>query len=259
MRNNPTLHKSWKHSEMDKFFDKYVWQARVWPGFLTFLPLVMAFFAWDPKIEDAAKPYVSAAVGAGIIALLASVARSAGKKAETCLVKKWGALPTTVLLRHSDPTLDQGTKRRYHTAMTKLVPTIKAPSQDQEATDPGAADGVYQAWTRHLIARTREKTKFNLVFAENMEYGFRRNLFGLRPLGIAVSTASAAACGWKTWVNRQTGALDLDLAMLAFCAAMVVVWLCVINGDWVLQGGKAYALRLLEAINLLQEQINRGV
>lgn len=251
MRNNPALHKLWEYGEVDKFFDKYVWQARVWPGFLTFLPLVMAFFAWDPKIEDAAKPFVSVAVGAGIIALLASVARSAGKKAETRLVKKWGGLPTTILLRHSDPTIDKGTKRRYHGALAKLVSTARVPSPEQEAADLGAADGVYQAWTRYLIAKTREKKRFDLVFAENMEYGFRRNLFGLRPFGIAVSVASATACGWETWVHRHTGGLALDTALLALCVAMTVVWSFVINGEWVLQGGKAYALRLLEATDLL--------
>ena len=67
---------------MEKLFDKYVWHARVLPAFLTFLPLLVAFLAWDAKIEEATKPLVAVAVGAGIVTLLASLARNAGKQAE---------------------------------------------------------------------------------------------------------------------------------------------------------------------------------
>ena len=242
---------------MEKLFDKYVWHARVLPAFLTLLPLLVAFFAWDAKIEETAKPLAAAAVGAGMVTMLASLARNAGKKAEERIVKKRGGLPATIMLRHSDAILEKGTKRRYHEALAKLMPTTKAPSPKQEATDGANADQTYQTWIRYLLGKTREKKKFDLVFTENMEYGFRRNLFGLRPLGITVALVSAAVCVWKIVLAHHTKApvTALEIACLLGCVAMIAVWAFAINEYWVWSAGNAYALRLLEAIDQFSKPV----
>ena len=169
------------------------------------------------------------------------------------MVKKRGGMPTTIMLRHSDATLEKGTKRRYHEALVKLMPTTKAPSPKQEAADGANADQTYQTWSRYLLGKTREKKDFDLVFTENMEYGFRRNLFGLRPLGIATAVVSAAVCIWKIVLVHHTKAsvTALEVICLLGCAAMAAVWVFAINEDWVWSAGNAYALRLLEAIDRL--------
>ena len=38
-----------------------------------------------------------------------------------------------------------------------------------------------------LREATRDTSRFPLVFAENANYGFRRNLWGLRPIGTGVA------------------------------------------------------------------------
>ena len=240
---------------MEKLFDKYVWQARALPAFLTFLPMLIAFLAWDAKIEETTKPLVAAVAGAGMVTLLASLTRNAGKKAEERMVKRRGGLPATILLRHSDAMLENGTKRRYHEALAKMMPTTKAPSPKQEAANGANADQTYQTWVRYLLGKTREKKKFDLVFTENMEYGFRRNLFGLKPLGIAIALVSAVACLWKIVLvhHMKASVTVFEIACLLGCAAMVVAWAFAINENWVWSAGNAYALRLLEAIDQLPE------
>ena len=43
--------------------------------------------------------------------------------------------------------------------------------------------------------------KFPLVYEENCNYGFRRNMFGLRPIGIAVSVIAAVALGLALFIT----------------------------------------------------------
>jgi hypothetical protein len=44
-----------------------------------------------------------------------------------------------------------------------------------------------------LRQRTRDTKIFNKVFAENMEYGFRRNCLGLRPTGLVLAAIGVVA------------------------------------------------------------------
>src|SRR2546426_4811456 len=71
----------------------------------------------------------------------------------------------------------------------------KLPTAQQEADDPPAADVVYEACGAFLRDKTRDQKKFPLVFEENCNYGLRRNLWGMKPIGIAIATLGIAAVG----------------------------------------------------------------
>lgn len=61
-------------------------------------------------------------------------------------------------------------------------PSASASTPAEEATDPAAADELYDAANAaRLITRSREAEKFQSLFADNITYtGFARNLLGLR-------------------------------------------------------------------------------
>lgn len=76
------------------------------------------------------------------------------------------------------------TKMRYHHFLEKNVPHFKLPSREEEDEEPAAADNMYQTATDWLLSKTRDTKTFRLIFEENMNYGFRRNLYALKPLSL---------------------------------------------------------------------------
>jgi len=52
----------------------------------------------------------------------------------------------------------------------------RPPAPEQEAADPEAADGFYTRAGNWLRENTRSKKKFDILFNENVTYGYRRNL-----------------------------------------------------------------------------------
>jgi hypothetical protein len=241
---------------MTTLLDRYAWNARLLPAFIVLLPVALVALAREPKVTDLVKPVLSVVVGAGCLVLLAHIARSAGQKAGERLIAEWGGLPSTIMLRHRDTGIDSETKRRYHMRLGKLVPNVRMPTPDEEATDQQQADCVYEACRTFLLSKTRDQKKFALLFNENVAYGFRRNLFGLRLFGILVSIGGVAGSSWKIVTDVRSGESAPTLAVLAFiiCVGLLYAWLAMVNKEWVRRGANDYAVRLLETIDLLAEK-----
>jgi hypothetical protein len=240
---------------MKDLFDRYAWGARVLPAFLTLMPLALAAIAWVPKVEDAVKPTLSLLVSAGAVVLLGHVARSLGTKAQKRLVAQWGAMPSVLALRHGDSMLGRTDKARYHAALARLM-EIQLPTEAQEQADLAAADDVYRACTTFLISKTRDTKKFPLLFEENIAYGFRRNLLGLKVIGILLSAIGAVVCGAKIGRLALSGAPDvaamiIPLVCLLVSLGMLWVWLWIVSDSFVRQQADAYSLRLFEALEHL--------
>jgi hypothetical protein len=133
-----------------------------------------------------------------------------------------------------------------HRSLRAIAPDILLPaSLAEEAANKLAADGAYEACVSVLRTRTRDHHKFPLVFEENCDYGFRRNLFGLRSWGVAALLAGCAAVGIRVWSTSDMTALQLAAA--AVMLGQGFLWLTVVNEDWVRRAADTYAARLLEA------------
>jgi hypothetical protein len=119
---------------------------------------------------------------------------------EKRLLAEWNGWPTTIWLRHRDDNLPQLVRARYHAFFARNVPLYVTPTKQQEAADPKAADAIYASAVKWLQERCRGKA-FPLVEKENAEYGFRRNLRGLKPIGLTACCAalliSALAILWQ--------------------------------------------------------------
>jgi len=192
-------------------------------------------------------------VGCGGAFLLTQLARDSGKKHEASLFVKWGGLPSITIFRYRDPRIDAITKGRYHKKLAGLVKEAKAPTPELEQTDPTGADAVYTAWSNYLRVNTRDTKKFALLFQENVAYGYRRNVWGLRALGITASLFSVGACGIRLFLlHSSTGKIDEALGgAAAFAAIILLLWLFRFNGDWVRVPADAYAERLAECAETL--------
>ena len=69
------------------------------------------------------------------------------------------------------------------------------PDHQDEETCSAWADTKYEEVVRSLREATRDTSRFPLVFAENVNYGYRRNLWGLRPFGTPIAVI-LTLCSW---------------------------------------------------------------
>ena len=173
--------------------DRYILGARVAPVIIVALSLFLAVSAWIPFREWPIKLLGGSAVlGVGAFAL-AQVARDAGKAIEGPLWASWGGPPTMQMLRHRDQTIEAGSKALLHRKLISLEIVERLPTPSDETADPATADAQYRTcadWLRRKALEMKAKPPFDIVHSENIAYGFRRNLLGIRLYGLVVLAAS---------------------------------------------------------------------
>jgi hypothetical protein len=227
-------------------FDSYTNRARLAPALLVVLPLGLAFATFSPTMV------FESAIGGLVITLavgmlLTNLSRDSGRKAEKRLLRIWKGFPTVGRLRHRNSGANAITRERYHSKLRALLPGTAIPTAATELLNPDAADAVYESCVMALREKTRDSKRFPLVFEENVTYGFRRNLWAMKPAGIAVCLIALAFCGYRIFANTPTPSdvSGLSLAAIVVIAFLLAGWLVRINPSWVRDAAEAYADRLL--------------
>ncbi|MCH8807062.1 MAG: hypothetical protein IH986_13360 [Planctomycetes bacterium] len=232
--------------------DTYSLKARLWPVLLHYLPFGFAVIAWFPEKFAGWGLLLGVATPCGLTALLTELGRDQGKNKEPWLFERWGGMPTTQLLRHGDTTLDTNTKTRYHKKLGVLIPGIEMPSARKEKASPLAADQIYESCGRFLRESTRDKRRFPLVFKEVVSYGFRRNLWGMKPSGLIVAVIGLVASIVAVVVRLSDPAPPAAVVASILNLLLLVCWLFRITPDWIRLAGFAYARALLAACEVLK-------
>jgi hypothetical protein len=237
-------------------FDPYNRQARLYPALVALLPPLVAVLAWFPTLltSNIGSTLATLAGSCGLLYALSVFSRSCGKRTEARLLRDWGGWPTTQWLRHSDPHLPAFTKQRYHQALARAIP-LAMPTLAQEQSSPGAADETYQSAVEWLKERARGP-QFPLVLKENIEYGFRRNMRGIRPFAIAATAIALigslsgiayltahSALPWPTAIEENVAATVVGATALLLVA--LLAWILFVKDGWVRQAGDQYARALL--------------
>ncbi len=166
----------------------------------------------------------------------------------------WGGKPSTVFLRHSGSVFNRHTLTRYHRRLAELLPDVRLPSEAEERAEPGRCDEVYEACGDYLRAQTRDTTRFRVLFQELINYGFRRNLWGMKAIGVVLSLAGIAITGGLLVARTEAGKWPEPALAIGFAidAVMLLCWLAVIRPDWVKFTAQKYARHLLECAEQLE-------
>ncbi|WP_331452983.1 hypothetical protein [Streptomyces sp. SS162] len=190
-------------------------------------------------------------VASGALALIDHIVRDKGRKVQGDLWDSWGGPPTTQALRHAGA-VNQALLSRRHKQLSLLLEE-QMPNRRQELRNPQKADEKYEMAVRYLIARTRDTSRFHLVFLENCHYGFRRNMYGMRAVGLVISlsvgagTLGTLAASLYDFVVWKSGfAVVSVISFLLF-----VFWWRVVNSAWVRSAANNYAERLLDSLDVL--------
>ncbi len=161
-----------------------------------------------------------------------------------------GGAPSTTMQRHRDLAIDKKTKGRIHDFLsTKLGDA--APTEAEEEHDPTAADLFYERGAAWLRENTRDAKKFSILFSENVSYGFWRNLYALKWLGLALNVTILAVCVLLVWF---TGPLNVGDRFHKYLLAVISVSIIhagylafVVRRRNVLDSARIYARQLILA------------
>lgn len=242
-------------SFLKTFSDPYDKKARVFPGLLVALPiLVPILWIFGPK-HPVLTALVALCSSCGLLYWLANIARNRGKAIEEKLTQKWGGMPTTLLLRHRDTFLDSTSTNRYH-GLIKDKLGIALPDAAAELADPAKADDLYRGATKLLIEKTRGKSHA-LLLKENIAYGFQRNMLGMKPFGvltcicgIAAGLVLAKVIQFKPWQIEWENLAEPGAAggmTLIVSVVLLISWLTLSEAT-VRRVGNVYAERLFESL-----------
>jgi len=220
--------------------DEYEVRARLVPAIASVLPLVpMLLFGfgvdgkWVAAVLSAALPLV-------IAVLASSLAREAGRRTQARL---WGPeriSPVVELLQWQSGSSKVETGKRHLIVLESTG--LELPDADAEQADPSEANGHYrvaESELRQVAARGDHPTLTRAL----IQYGFLRNLRGLRIIWVLTSAVAVGVGVWLAVTDSRV-AVGLGLAALAATYLGVLLWL--ISDDAVRANGDTYARGLFE-------------
>lgn len=240
--------------------DPYDRGARLYPALIATFPVFVALTILLPHFlgRDLMTAMLSLVTGCGMLVLVTHLARDAGRAKELGWYQMQGGKPSVAMLRHRDGRLTREDKVRYHRFLTGRASDAPLPSPEVEAMNPIEADATYAAAATWLLAQTRDKARFELLFRRNIDYGFRRNLTALR--GVALCLDGMIALGVLGMIaGAHLGALSakampatssMVMILIISLAHAALVWR-VLRPAWVAAAAEDYARQLFAACDVL--------
>lgn len=231
--------------------DAYVLRARIAPVTLAALPVIVVFLADLVWLDDLGELTFAGILGLAVLTLLAQLGRDRGKRLEPALFRSWGGPPTTRLLRHRDDTFDPITKQRLHATLERKSGVVLL-TAEEEAEDPAGADMAYGSAVLWLLRNAPDKRSAPHLWEDNVSYGFRRNLWALKPFALAICLALVVLAIWTHWPLAPTGinALLLDPALVSGVAGFGA-FAAFVTRCWVRSAADAYAYALINTVERL--------
>ena len=201
--------------------ESYARRARVYPVLLAALPglaLAAVMVSW----KELGISHLIATTAAGfLLYAFGDLARRLGKKYEEAIYCELGGKPSTTMLRFCDGTFDDTTKAAWLKFLATKV-TGKPPTPEREKADLKSADLYYDRCGNWLRENTRDQKKFNLLFEELTTYGYRRNIYGLKWLGLELNllvVAVATIWIWNRWPIAGDDSVTIRLTYILVIAA----------------------------------------
>ena len=251
-------------SFLNSLTNPYDRKARIAPVVLCAVPLFAPILFFVPEFGQNQRIAIALFLYCGGAFFLVQVGRDRGKKLEPTLYKKWCGKPSVAMLRHLDGRINSQTKSRYRNFLQRAVPELTLASREEERSNPEEADRGYESANSWLLANTRDKERFNLLFTANINYGFRRNMWALKSWAISLDVCALLVslvwigidCSWKcdfptTFHTIQATPL-MWVSLIIICIHSLFFAL-IIRPNWVKVSAEGYAKQLLEACDSFEK------
>lgn len=242
-----------------KYFDDFVFAARVMPAMTAGLPLLIIAVYSGIAANSWSGTSTSFALAIILIAFSAYIAREWGKNYERKMFEELGGMPTTIILRFSDNKIDSVSKMKYHQWFNNNLADVSLPMSLTEETLDSTSDEKYiSAMTFLRTYANSNRGRFPRVYQELKKYNFWRNLYGCKIL----ATVSYAILLLREFVFIDSFSLKkmLIAPFPKYCVLVgLLIWIClfcsIVTKKTVKRNAFDYAKTLLEIIeNLSQEE-----
>jgi len=240
---------------MMEFLDTYAIKARLFPALVAIAP-ALSLFLMTGTLSNPGFPEIITGLTLSVMFFAAAdLARRAGKKVEARLFRASNGRPLNSELSFEDAALEEVTKVRYRRFLAEQV-GLFAPTRESEAADPLKAREFYAACYDYLRVNTYDAAKFNILFRENIAYGYVRNLLGLKPYAISINgVAFLGALGLYIYQPQFAELSQGKLFVQGGFALIHMVYLAfAVTERTVLSASKLYARQLtFSCETLIQE------
>ncbi len=233
--------------EIFKFFDAYSIRARLFPAIIAAAPSLAALTLLISWKSFGLSNFIATA---GILVLLfaiADFARARGRAIEDKLYAENGGIPSIAMFRRSDGAIDAGSKDRYRDFLAGKL-AVAVPSPEEEIANQATADAFYGQCGNWLRQNTRDAKRFPILFGENVTYGFRRNLLGVKALALCLNAIVVSVCIfilWKQAWDTDTPQGSRVAVVLIVAAAHAAYMILAVSRAAVWDASKAYARELI--------------
>jgi hypothetical protein len=242
------------------WFDDYERRARVAPGLLAVLPVALLATVLGLRQNPIVSAIAGLVVAAGGPLVLAGLVRQRGLHLQRELFESWGGPPTTELLRLRHGTASEPLRDQRRASVARAAGG-RLPTLDEERADAVGSDERIAAAVAVIRERTRDHGRYPIVFSENRDYGFERNMLAMRPTALLVSIGAVAAlviAGTVAVVAKSTISLSaVILGVLAVCMVGVGWWRYP-SVERVRAAGARYAAALLDAAAVVDQAVPRA-
>jgi hypothetical protein len=223
--------------------DRYDLNARLRPALFVLLPVLVTALFWLPQVRTFAGAIVSFLSACGVLYFLSQAARQRGRAVERKLGDRVGRAHSARMLTHADDTINVETKGRYYTYLRSHGRVLSTP--DEEIAAPREAVDRARGAIDWLLEHTRPAARTSLLFDENIAYGFRRNLYGMKPIALALCVLVFAIHSSLLWVRP----VDPDIfwtgvVLLIALPVFATCWLFLVTKSFVEDASQSYGLRL---------------
>jgi hypothetical protein len=204
--------------------DQYVRKARLYVTVLLVLPAALAVVCvagetvldTGTSIGKAIAGSTLAGLVIGALLMLAEQVARAGRKQQPYLFHKWGGPPLSEAIHGRGDHEHRDSWQRIRRFLTEQV-------DGNVSDDPKSRD--LESEMKEL---TRDKKKFAMVFQENCNFGFRRNLYGVKRWGLGSAVTAIVAgglCLYAQW--GQAHPAVFPWVTLVFGLLALLLWLSV--------------------------------
>ena len=230
-------------NQIINIYDAYNLRVRLSVGLILITPIIISIYLLVPNASNISFTVIVLILCFGLCNLMMSLSRYLGRKVTSKCFPE--LMPAQQMLMPTDDTLDSITKQRYHKFFLSKIENLSF-SKDSDNAINSCKSSIN--W---LISQTRDSEKFPLIKEETINFGFSKNLYGLKPLGICVSSSLAFfEIGLiVAKYHFQFAYVDysnlIASAIISFASAMV--WVFLITETWVKDSAHRYAKVLLSA------------
>jgi hypothetical protein len=233
---------------MLSFLDAYTIRARLFPAILAVLPALAALALLITWTSFSLTNILATLAILVIMFVLADFARRQGKRIEPKIYAEMGGKPSVTMMRYSDNHVDALAKDRYRAFLARKI-NRPAPTEEDERERSAEADAFYEQAGTWLRENTRDTKRFSILFNENVTYGFRRNLLGMKRPALILNGIVVALCLFLIWWRWPT-TLEDDLTkrillVLAIAAIHALYVAFVVSKSALKDASQTYARQLI--------------